>query len=126
MDYITFVIKKRTIFIKGKKGKVHPRTGCEGLEGEQMHSYTLSLTLALDGVGVQPHASAALLPGKTRYPWYRRLVGLHGRAGRMRKDPVPMVQEAGWVPRPGWAGAENFAPTAIRSRDSSARSESIH
>jgi hypothetical protein len=33
------------------KGKVRPRTGHEGLEGEQRCSCTLSLTSALDGVG---------------------------------------------------------------------------
>jgi len=32
------------------------------------------------------------------------------------KDPVPIVQEAGWSPRPVWIGAENLAPTGIRSR----------
>ena len=26
------------------------------------------------------------------------------------KDPVPIVQEAGWAPEPVWAGAENLAP----------------
>ena len=26
------------------------------------------------------------------------------------KDPVPVVQEAGWAPRPVWTGAENLAP----------------
>ena len=26
------------------------------------------------------------------------------------KDPVPIVQEAGWAPGPVWTGAENFAP----------------
>jgi len=30
------------------KGKVHPRTGHEGPEGEQRYSSTLSLTSALD------------------------------------------------------------------------------
>jgi len=32
------------------------------------------------------------------------------------KDPVPILQEAGWAPGPVWAGAENFVPTGIRSR----------
>jgi len=32
------------------------------------------------------------------------------------KDPVPMVQEAVWAPGPVWTGAENLAPTGIRSR----------
>ena len=31
--------------------KLHPRTGHEGLEGEQMFGSTLSLTSALGGVG---------------------------------------------------------------------------
>jgi len=26
------------------------------------------------------------------------------------KDPVPIVQEAGWAPGPVWMGAENLAP----------------
>ena len=43
----------------------------------------------------QPHASAASTPGK---------------------DPVPIVQEAGWAPGPVWTGAENLVPTGIRSR----------
>jgi hypothetical protein len=33
------------------------------------------------------------------------------------KDPVPIVQEAGWAPRPVWTGAENLAYTGIRSPD---------
>jgi hypothetical protein len=27
-----------------------------------------------------------------------------------RKDPVPIVQEAGWAPGPVWMGVENLAP----------------
>jgi hypothetical protein len=34
-----------------------------------------------------------------------------------RKDPVPIVQEAGWAPGPVWTGAENLAPTGVRSLD---------
>jgi hypothetical protein len=33
------------------------------------------------------------------------------------KDPVPIVQEAEWAPGPVWTGAENLAPTGIRSPD---------
>jgi len=29
------------------------------------------------------------------------------------KDPVPIVQEAGWAPGPVWTGVENLAPTRI-------------
>jgi len=31
------------------------------------------------------------------------------------KDPVPIVQETGWALGPVWTGAENLAPTGIRS-----------
>ena len=34
----------------------------------------------------------------------------HGSAIYLRKDPVPIVQEAGWAPEPVWTGAENLAP----------------
>ena len=54
------------------------------------------------GVGGQCHALAALLP---------------------ERGPVPILQEAGWAPGPAWTNAENFAPTGIRTRDISARSE---
>src|SRR5215475_8642877 len=42
------------------------------------------------------------------------------------KDPVPIVQEAGSAPGPVWTGAENLAPTGIRSTDRPARSQSLY
>ena len=42
------------------------------------------------------------------------------------KDPVPIVQEAGWAPGPVWRGAENLAPTGTRSPHHSACSQSLH
>ena len=42
------------------------------------------------------------------------------------KDPVPIVQEAGWATGPVWTGAENLAPTGIRSPDRPACSESLY
>jgi hypothetical protein len=42
-----------------------PLTGTKALRGG---------TSALEGVGSQHHAPAALPPGKTRYPLYRRLM----------------------------------------------------
>ena len=41
------------------------------------------------GLGGQGHAPAALSPGKARYPLYRRLGGLQGRSGRVRKILPP-------------------------------------
>ena len=47
------------------------------------------------GVGGQRHAPAALPPGNTRYPLYRRLGGPQGRPGR-----VPKISfQPGFVPR---------------------------
>ena len=48
------------------------------------------------GVGGQRHAPAAFPP------W---------------RDTVPILQEAGWTSEPVWIGAENLAPTGIRSPD---------
>jgi hypothetical protein len=62
-------------------GFVGPRTG--------LHSYTLSLTSALDGVGGQRHASAALPPGKTRNPLYMRFCGPQDRSAQVWKISSP-------------------------------------
>jgi hypothetical protein len=50
------------------------------------------------------------------------------RPGRFTpgRDPVPIVQEAGWAPEPVWMCAKNLAPTRIRSRDRPARSQSLY
>ena len=42
------------------------------------------------------------------------------------KHLVPLVQEAGWAPAPVWTGAENLAPTGIRSPDRPACSQSLY
>jgi len=42
------------------------------------------------------------------------------------KDPVPLVQEAGWASGPVWTGAENLAPTGIRSLDCPACRQSFY
>jgi hypothetical protein len=47
------------------------------------------MTTALEGVRGQRHTPAALTP---------------------MKNPVPIVQEAGWAPGSIWTGAENLAP----------------
>ena len=57
------------------------------------------------GVGGQRNAPAALPPGKTRYPLYRRLGGPQGRSGQVRK-----ISSA----------------TGIRSPDCPARSQSLY
>jgi hypothetical protein len=54
-----------------------------------MYDSTLPSTSALDGVGGQCHAPAALPPGNTRYPLYRRVGGPQNRCGRVRKISPP-------------------------------------
>jgi hypothetical protein len=50
------------------------------------------------------------------------------RPGRFTpgKDPVPIVQEAGWASGLVWTCAKNLAPTGIRSPDRPARSQSLY
>ena len=57
--------------------------------GEWKYSSALPLTSALDG-------GAWLTPRPCRF--------------NSGKDPVVIVQEAGWAPGPVWTGAENLAP----------------
>jgi hypothetical protein len=33
------------------------------------------------------------------------------------RDPVPVIDEAGWAPEPVWIGVENLGPGAVRSPD---------
>jgi len=46
------------------------------------------------GVGGQRHVPAALPPGKTRYPLYRRLDWPHNRPGGIRENSHPAVFDA--------------------------------
>ena len=76
--------------------------GCSTLL--QRYSPVLSLTSALDGGGWSMPRSGHFTPGK---------------------DPVSIVKEAGWASEPVWTGAENLAPTGMRSPNRPARSESL-
>jgi hypothetical protein len=42
------------------------------------------------------------------------------------KDPVPIIQEAGWAAGPVWTGAKHLAPTSIRFPDRPARSQLLY
>ena len=50
-------------------------------------------------VGGQCHAPAALPPGKTRYPLYRRLGGPKGQSGQVQKI-LPSLGFDPWTIRP--------------------------
>jgi len=73
------------------KGKVHPRTGHNGPEGELRYISTLSLTSLLDGGGWSTPRRGRFTPWKEiRYPSYKRLGGPQARSGRVRKiSPTP-------------------------------------
>ena len=49
-----------------------------------------NFSLTSMGVGGQRYAPAALPPGKTRYPLYRRVGGSQDRSGRVRKISPPL------------------------------------
>ena len=61
------------------------------------------------GVVGQHHAPAALSPGKTRFPLYRRLGGLQGRFKRVRKISPP----PGFDPRTIQPVASRYTDWAI-------------
>ena len=61
------------------------------------------------GVGGQHHAPTALLPGKTRYPLYRRLGGRQDRSERVRKTSPP----PGFDPRTVQPVASRFTDWTI-------------
>jgi hypothetical protein len=42
------------------------------------------------------------------------------------KDPVPIIQKAGWAPGPVWKCAKNLTPTMILSPDRPAHSQSLY
>jgi hypothetical protein len=88
----------------GKGGKVKVSSLLTGHE-DQEYSYTLSLTSARYGDGWSTPRPGRFTPGK---------------------DPVPIVQEAGWAPGPVWTGPENLAPTGIQSPERPALSESLY
>jgi hypothetical protein len=67
------------------KRKVHPGTGHEGPQVKKRYSSTLSLTSALDEGGWSTPRPGRFTPGK---------------------DPVSIVQEAGWALGPVWTGAD--------------------
>jgi len=87
------------------KDKGHPRPGHKVPEGEMMYSSTLSLTSALDESGWSTPRPRPL--------YLEESPGTHCIGG--------------WVgPEPVWKGAENLAPTGIRSPGHPARSESLY
>ena len=63
------------------------------------------------GVGGQHHAPAALPPGKTQYPLYRRLGGPQGRSGRVWKISPP----PGFDPRTAQPVASRYTDWAIQA-----------
>ena len=85
--------------------EVHSRTGHEDPVGEEdLQLYSIfNLSAGWGG-------RSAPRPGRFT-PW---------------EDPVPTVQDAGCVPGPVWTGAENLAPTGIRSPYRSSRSEQLY
>jgi hypothetical protein len=85
------------------EGKGNPITVHQGPRGAvELYSF---LTSALEGGGWSSPRPGRVTPGK---------------------DPVPIVQEAGWATGPVWTCMKNLAPTGIRSPDRPACSQSLY
>jgi hypothetical protein len=71
-------------------GRFRPFIGHEARWGEYRYSSTLLLTSALEGgEGSASRPGRTLLPGKIRYPLYKRLGGPQGRSGQVQKISPP-------------------------------------
>ena len=92
-------------------GKVHPCTGTEALYRPYGPQGGRGIPLPFNDHGTKCGWGVSVTPRPLFTPG---------------KDPVPIVQEAGWAPGLVWAGAENLAPTGIRSPDRPARSQSLY
>jgi hypothetical protein len=109
------------VMVKRKKGKVHPCTGTEVLyrpygkvhpcAGTTAHTGSTGIALAFHEHGTRRGCGVSVMPWPLSTPG---------------KDPVPIVQEAGWAPGPVWTGAENLSPTGIRSPNRPAHSQSLY
>jgi hypothetical protein len=86
------------------KGQIHPRTGHEGPEWEQMYNLSFFNLSVIWGWVVKA----------TPPPLYLQ-----------ETDPLSIVQEAEWAPRLAWRVAGKFPPTGIRSPDRPTRSGSL-
>ena len=71
------------------EGECRPRTGHECPERIQVYTSTLLSASAVDGVGGERHAPAALPPGKPGTHCIRRLSGPLSRSGWVRKISPP-------------------------------------
>jgi hypothetical protein len=104
-QYITLHPVSQSFQCQHRTGKGHLITGHQGPRGGlEVELYSFS-TSALERGGWSAPRPGRLTPGK---------------------DPVPLVQEAGWAPGPVWTCAKNLAPTEIRFPDPPARSQSLY
>jgi hypothetical protein len=89
---------------KMSKGNGHPITGHQQPRGGvEVYLYSFS-TLALAGGWWSAPCPGCFTPGK---------------------EPVPIVQEAGWALAPVWTCAKNLTPTGIWSPDRPAHNQSL-
>ena len=78
-------------------------TGCTAHRGSRGIALLFLDRGTRRGEGSTSRPGRSIPPGKNRYPLYR-----------------------GWAPGPVWTGAENLAPTGIRSPDRPAHSQSLY
>ena len=113
-----FKITKTLVIWWSSALRFRPITCHENPEGEQKYISTLSLTSALDGSGWLTPRPGRFTSGKdTRYPFYRRISGLHARPGWVRKisphrDSIPGPSSPSRVAIP----TELSRPTVFNSR----------
>ena len=94
--YHTHFIASHHLSHVNGKSTVRPITGNDDAEGKWRYSFTLSLISALDGGEWLTPDPDHLPPGK---------------------NPVPIVQEAGWASQSFWTAGVNLAPAGAPTPD---------
>ena len=68
---------------------LRPCTGRRPIGGVEVELYSFLTTALEGGEGVSVTPRPLFTPGKTQYPWYRRLGGPQGRSGQVREISPP-------------------------------------
>ena len=101
------IIKKDNNMKGGKKVKYTPVQALRLCTGSTAHRGSRGIALPFHDHGTRRGWGVSVTPRPLFTPG---------------KNPLPIVQEAGWAPGTVWTGAENHVQTGIRSPDRPARS----
>ena len=126
INWLVFITEMKSVYSAVRPGSLNKAVCASSLKVNVKYTFVQALRLCTGCTAHRESRGIALLfhDHGTRRGWGAsvtpRTLFTPG------KDPVPIVQEAGWAPGPVWTGAENLAPTGFRFPDDPARSQSLY